>query len=127
MYRKLLEHGEDQPDLLMASLLHDVGKLRYPPNPFERVMVVLGRAMLPEHARRLGNIPTDGWEATPGWRKAFIMAEQHAEWGAEMAHQAGVTSLTETLIRHHHQPSRLGADHLTHSLLYKLWVVDNES
>jgi putative nucleotidyltransferase with HDIG domain len=127
MLCKLLEQGENQPDLLLAALLHDVGKLRYRLNPFERAMVVMVQAIKPEQSRRWGNLPPDGWGDLPGWRKAFIEAEHHAEWGAEMARQAGVSPLTETLIREHHHPHRNKAGDVENSLLHKLWVVDNES
>ena len=104
MYCKLLEQGENQPDLLVAALLHDVGKLRYRLNPLERSLVVLVKAVLPEQARLWGELPLDGWDRTPGWRKAFVVAQQHAGWGAEMAREAGVSRLTESLIRKHHDP-----------------------
>ncbi len=96
MFHRLLEQGENQPDLLVAALLHDIGKLRYRLNPLERAMVVLVKAINPEQAHRWGSLPPDGWDRLPGWRKAFIVAEQHAGWGAEMARQAGVSPLTET-------------------------------
>lgn len=127
MLRSLLEQGENQPDLLVAALLHDVGKIRYRLNPLERAMVVLVRWVKPEWAHRCGVLPSIGWNDLPGWRKAFIVAEQHAEWGAEIARLAGVSSLTETLIREHHHPHMHDADTLETSLLRKLWAVDNES
>ena len=55
------------------------------------------------------------------------MAEQHAEWGAEMAREAGVSPLTESLIRKHHDPAGQEAEIAENSLLHKLWLVDNES
>jgi hypothetical protein len=63
----------------------------------------------------------------PGWRKAFIVTQYHAEWGAELARQVGVSPQTETLIRLHHHPQSLNRDDAESSLLHKLWVVDNES
>ncbi len=127
MYRKLLEQGETQPDLLIASLLHDVGKLRYRLNPLERAMIVLAKALLPHQVPRWGSLPPEGWESLPGWRKAFVLSEQHAAWGAELAHAAGVSPLTESLIRQHHQPR--GSEPCTpeDNLLHKLWLVDNQS
>ena len=127
MFRRLLEQGENQPDLLVAALLHDVGKLRYRLNPLERAMVVLVKAVMPEQARRWGELPPVGWDGLPPWRKAFIVAEHHAEWGAEMARKSGVSALTENLIRWHQQPHRQDADAEETSLLHKLWLVDNES
>lgn len=127
MFRSLIEQGENQPDLMAAVLLHDVGKLRYRLNPLERAVVVMVRWIKPELSRRWGSLPLDGWDGLPGWRKAFIVAEQHAEWGAEMARQAGVSPLTESLIREHHHPQGHAAGDVENSLLWKLWVVDNES
>jgi len=127
MVRKLIEQGVRQQDLLVAALLHDVGKLRYPLNPFERAMVVLVKAIKPRQARRWGSLPPNGWQGVPTWRKPFVLAEQHASWGAEMARGAGVSPLTEVLIREHHHPHVDGKDDMENSLLHKLWVVDNES
>ena len=127
MVHKLVDQGESQPDLLVAALLHDVGKLRYKMNPLERAVVVLVRRLSPETARQWGSPPSKGWESLPGWRKPFVVAEQHDTWGAEMAHQAGVSPMAEDLIRRHHQQPAEATGGIENALLYKLWVVDNES
>ena len=127
VYRRLLEQGENQPDLLVAALLHDVGKLRYRMNPLERSMVVLVKAVLPKKALLWGELPSINWDSLPSWRKAFIVAEQHPEWGAELAREAGVSVLTENLIRQHDQPYSQSPNSEETSLLHKLWLVDNDS
>jgi len=127
MARRLMEQGELQADLLVAALLHDVGKLHHHLHPLERAMVVLVKAVMPEHACRWGNSSLNELNGIPRWRKAFVVAQQHAAWGAELAHQAGVSPLTETLIRLHHHPLALNGDTAETSLLRKLWLVDNES
>jgi hypothetical protein len=127
VYRRLLEMGENQPDLLVAALLHDVGKLRYRMNPLERSMVVLVKVVLPKKALLWGELPSINWDSLPSWRKAFIVAEQHPEWGAELARKAGVSVLTENLIRQHDQPYSQGPDSEETGLLHKLWLVDNDS
>lgn len=127
MAGKLIEKGEHQPDLLAAALLHDVGKLRYRMNPLERAMVVLVKAFRPEAAHRWGRIPQSGWETAPGWRKPFVLAEQHAAWGAELAREAGVSNLTVTLIRCHEHRHTGELTAIENDLLNTLWVVDNES
>jgi len=127
MYQKLLEQGETQQDLMVAALLHDVGKLRYRLNPLERAMIVLVRAVFPSQAHDLGSLPPGGWDGLPSWQKVFIVAEQHALWGAEMARQVGVSSLAESLIREHNCPPSMDEGAGENDLHYKLWVVDNES
>jgi hypothetical protein len=127
IWRKLLHQGEDQPDLLVAALLHDVGKVLYPMETWQRVLVVLVKTILPARARFWGNIPADNWQKLPSWRKAFIVAEQHPFWGAELAHQAGVSPLVEYLIREHHHPWGQDLNTPESNLLHRLWLIDNES
>jgi putative nucleotidyltransferase with HDIG domain len=98
--------GEARIDLLVAALLHDVGKTRYPLTVWERAWVVVGRAFTPALARRWA----DGKPS--GWGRAFVVAERHPEWGAQMAAQAGASPVTVALIRRHQEavPSEAGAD-----------------
>jgi putative nucleotidyltransferase with HDIG domain len=127
VFHKLLINGESQPDLLTAALLHDIGKLRFRLNPLERAMVVVVSAWMPRLTRRLGAIPVQGWQALPGWHKAFILAENHAQWGAELARQAGASSVVEALIRQHHASDDREVGDLESGLLHRLKVVDNDS
>lgn len=127
MLGKLLAHGETEPDLLVAALLHDTGKLRYRLNPLERAMVVLARAIMPQQVKSWGVVPAGGWDKLPGWRKAFIVAENHAEWSAEMARQAGASPLAVELIRQHHSPPSGEAGSKETRLQQSLWLVDSES
>jgi putative nucleotidyltransferase with HDIG domain len=127
MHRKLVKEGENYPDLLVAALLHDVGKLRHPLNPLERATIVVARGLVPEMVRQWGSMPEEGWESLPGWRRPFIVAEQHAAWGADLVHQLGVSPQVEDLIRRHHHPAGVNSDGGENILLQKLWAVDNES
>jgi hypothetical protein len=92
---QLLLMEETQPDLLAAALLHDVGKSRYPLRLWERVEIVLGRAIFPVKSRIWGQ------GAPLGWRKPFVVAARHPDWGADMAAAAGASPLTVALIRRH--------------------------
>ncbi|UCH60932.1 MAG: HD domain-containing protein [Anaerolineales bacterium] len=81
--------------LVVAALLHDVGKTLYPIAIWERVLIVVSKALIPEQVKQWGR----GQPA--GWRRAFVVAEQHPEWGAQLAAQAGASALTVALIREH--------------------------
>lgn len=122
--RSLLDQGEEHPDLLVAALLHDVGKSRFPLSLWQRVLIVLVNAVFPGFARRLGS-------GTGGeWRRPFIIAEKHAQWGAEMASAAGASPLAVALIRRHQEeigePKGQGLS-LEGHLLLKLQSVDDNS
>lgn len=87
-----------RPELLQAALLHDVGKSVAPLSLFERVGIVLAGKLLPGAAARWGQGPARGW------RRAFVTALRHPEWGAELCAQAGAAPLVTRLIRRHQSP-----------------------
>ncbi|HID54408.1 MAG TPA: HDIG domain-containing protein, partial [Anaerolineae bacterium] len=87
--------GHDQPDLLTAALLHDIGKTKLPISVWERSWIVLGQMFLPGRAAAWGQAEAQGW------RRPFVVKAQHPAWGAEMAEQVGCTPLTISLIRRH--------------------------
>jgi hypothetical protein len=90
-------------------------------------MIVLAKTIVPGKVKRWGSELPGGWESLPSWRKVFVLSEQHAAWGAELAHDAGVSPLTEDLIRQHHLPRGSENNENEDNLLHKLWLVDNES
>jgi putative nucleotidyltransferase with HDIG domain len=95
--KRLRDSGEDRQDLLVAALLHDVGKIRAPVSVWERSLAVLLVKGMPDRVERFS-------EGSPnGWRKAIVVKAQHPLWGAEMAREAGCTVLTVSLIKRHHE------------------------
>jgi hypothetical protein len=89
--------GHDDPDLLAAALLHDVGKagaLRL----WHRVAVVLLRAAWPPLLERLAQ------DDAPGWRYAFYVQRHHAQQGRQLALVAGCSPRTAELIARHEAP-----------------------
>jgi predicted HD phosphohydrolase len=97
VYRALGAQGARSPDLLVAALLHDVGKSLVPASLWVRVTVVLLERFVPHLLEGLSR-----GEAR-GWRRAFVLYRRHAEVGAERAAQAGCSSCTVALILRHEE------------------------
>lgn len=99
--RDLRAHGHTEPDVLVAALLHDVGKTRARFSLPEKVLVVLVKAFAPARYHRWGNGPLAD---KPAWQRPFAVSAQHPAWGAEMVAAAGGRSLAVELIRRHADP-----------------------
>ena len=90
--------GHNEPDLLVAALLHDVGKTRLPLSIWERSLIVLASIFLPRQTAVWGQ-----GEAT-GWQRPFVVKMQHPSWSAEMAAAAGSTPQAVRLMQRHQDP-----------------------
>lgn len=99
IYHSIKEKGIADPDLLVAALLHDAGKNRLPLRLWERVYIVLAKALAPDLVENCGQAAVPG--RLPFWQRALAVAVQHPEWGAQMADDAGASNLTIDLIRCH--------------------------
>lgn len=120
--RALQATGEQDPDLLKAALLHDLGKTLYPLKRWERVWAVLASSLFPRAFLRWG----DGRPA--GLCRALAVIKHHPEWGAQLAQEAGGSSRLVWLIRNHESPdpaSPQSADDLI--LLRRLQEIDNRT
>jgi HD domain len=121
IFKRLDTSGQTNPDLLAAALLHDVGKILHPLSIFDRVTVVFGKRFFRTAAQRRA-------EGRPrGLRLPFVVAARHAEWGADLATQAGATSRTVELVRHHHDLRPPGLGIQTDRLLAALQAADDEN
>ncbi len=72
--RLLQRHGHDEPALLKAALLHDIGKTRAPLSLLDRTVAVLGRLLIPGRAAAFG-VPDE----REGTDLIAIVAETEAE------------------------------------------------
>jgi hypothetical protein len=134
VYNQLRQSGETNHDLLVAALLHDVGKSLHPLSLWEQIVIVLGKTFSPQGVKVWG-------QGEPhGFLRPFVISEKHPDWGADMAAQAGASQLTVTIIRRHQEPQIINpneqygenpgvtTNHLMErQLLYRLQRADNKS
>ena len=94
---RLLAQGEQDRDLLVAALLHDVGKIGDTGTVLlpHRVARVVLRRLSPSLLARLARLPANRWRA------GFALAVHHPALGAEKARQLGCSERTCWLIAHH--------------------------
>lgn len=86
--------GTDDPEVLLAGLLHDAGKGNAGLLP--RVVFSLGQARMTWVERLVG------W--LPGMRRSLVRLREHAEVSARMAEAAGCATRTVELIRWQSEP-----------------------
>jgi UTP:GlnB (protein PII) uridylyltransferase len=97
-------------DLIVAALLHDVGKSRYPINSFHRMGAVVARRFAPQVMEK------ENEEEVAFLNRTVLVSNHHAEWSENMAKSAGVSDLTAWIIAHH-EDKVLDESHPWHELL----------
>jgi putative nucleotidyltransferase with HDIG domain len=118
-----LESGdEDDPDLLKAALLHDIGKILHPLRRWERVFYVVLGWFLPKTAEAWGN------KDPRGIYRSLVVIKEHPVWGANLAEKAGSSQQVVWLIRNHEIKDLTGLlDQGGVELLKKLQLADNSN
>ncbi len=94
---KTVQSKTDEPVMLTAALLHDVGKAKSPLSVWDRSFIVMIEQLMPKRAAGWG----DGGE---GWKRPFTVKTHHPNWGAEMAVKANSETAVIELIRRHQSP-----------------------
>jgi len=134
VYNQLRQSGETNHDLLVAALLHDVGKSLHRLRLWERIVIVLGKTYIPQGVKAWG-------QGEPhGFMRPFVISEKHPDWGADMAAQAGASQLTVSIIRRHQEPQNIKPNEqsgeipgvitnqlMERQLLHRLQHADNKS
>ena len=107
VYHGLQASGCQESDMLMAALLHDVGKAQGRVPFWTRPAIVIGKLCAPRLLKRLTVTPAmlaQGTLPLPAWQRALSYAWWHADVGADLAEQAGLSERAVLYIRTHHQP-----------------------
>ncbi len=103
--RGLQKRGCGENDLLAAALLHDVGKAQGRAPFWTRPAIVLGKRYTPGLLVRLVISPSlFETRHISRWRRALSYAWWHADVGADLAANAGLSECAVLYIRTHHQP-----------------------
>lgn len=124
------KQGGDNIDLQAAAMLHDIGKVKEPLRLWERILIVITNAICPACVKEWGAAQGEVPSAMPGWQRAFVVAEQHPAWGAELASQCGASVMTVALIARHQEklsPEGAGEDSEENRLLRILQAADKNS
>ena len=123
VFRSVRQQSED-PDLLAAALLHDVGKIVVPLGVWEKVFIVLVRRLglrrFFESEEALDSKPT-------GITRGLVVAERHPAWGAQLVHRAGANRTVVHLIRRHQDPLPPDPESREDQLLAFLQAADAEN
>ncbi|MDX1414369.1 MAG: HD domain-containing protein [Candidatus Promineifilaceae bacterium] len=121
VYATLMASGYDQNDLLVAGVLHDVGKTRVRLTALERILVVLVGKLFPDKLAAWGK------GSAAGWRRPFVAKQQHPQWGAQMVEEAGSSALVVNLVRRHQDPLPPNPIGLEEQLLCLLQWADDQN
>ncbi|NMA68606.1 MAG: HD domain-containing protein [Desulfitobacterium sp.] len=93
----LATKGIEDQNLLIAALIHDCGKIKYPLALWERILIVFLQKASPFWRETL-------LKRIPFLQNTWEIAEMHPQWGAELASQYEINPLVVDLIRQHHSP-----------------------
>ncbi len=111
----LQARGCSDEDMLAAALLHDVGKASGRVPFWTRPVIVLGKRLAPRLLAHLAAYPV---ARQSRWRRSLGYAWWHADIGADMAAEAGLSQRAVLYIRTHHQ---------AHGPAAELHIVDEAS
>lgn len=98
----LIDQGENDLELLAAALLHDAGKGSGRVPFIMRPTLVIFKRFAPNLLVKIAG--ASATSPVVAWRRPFQNAWHHAEVGATLAQEAGLSPHIVELIRTHHDP-----------------------
>lgn len=113
--------GCEERPLLVAALLHDIGKTRVKLAVWERSLIVLAHAFTPQKMEAWGQ------GEAQGWKRPFVVKAQHPAWSAEMTAAIGTHPLAVSLIRRHQDTLPKTAETDEDKLLALLQAADDQN
>ena len=109
------------PDLALAALMHDVGKIRSPQRLWQKSITVLVRRFSPSLFVRLSrHTRSNVWYSRP-----FVAYVDHPAWSAEILAQIGASEAAIWLVAHHADPAEQWQTHDLFPLLQRLQAADD--
>ncbi len=122
--QQLIKEGEDDPILLTAALLHDIGKTCYRLQIWERVWIVIF-GWLRERLGINDALEEKAFEKAQWWLRPLFVGEFHPLWGAELLRRQGVDKEVVWLVEHHQESFELDPSDPKHLRLMKLKRADH--
>lgn len=127
VFKYIIQQNETDRDLLIAALLHDIGKTIYTLNIWERVFIVITNILFPKRINGWGDGGNLDGSWTVNWHRPLIIAKYHPDWGAELAEKVNVSQTVINLIRNHQDYAYLFNTSFERELLTKLQIADRNS
>lgn len=124
--RKLIAEGETSPLLLTAALLHDIGKIYYRLQLWERVWIVLVGGMVEKMAKPL-ILGDERLDRAAWWKRPLLVGKFHPSWGAELLRSNGVDERIVWLVQYHQNANEIDSTHPQAGWLKKLVRADQLS
>jgi hypothetical protein len=120
--RAVLAQEADTPhDLIVAALMHDSGKTRYPLSVYGKSIAVVVEKLLPplyHHANRQD-------PARAIWARPFVVRAHHPRWSADLLRDMGASARAVWLVEHHDEVVAMWMEHPHAGLLWRLQQADD--
>lgn len=120
--RAVLAQAETPPDLAVAALLHDVGKIRYPMAIWQKSIAVLIAKLTPSLYQRWSMAEESAW-----WARPVIVKARHPQWSGELLSAIHSSATAIWWVTHHQDAADQWRDHPYFAGLQRLQAADNEN